>query len=357
MARCVGCGTESRMVAAALGVCGRCLREDYGRFEQHIREVRSQSRPRFRLPTSPPQDPDGLPCDLCVNRCRIPAGGVRYCGLAPGDRTGAAVSWYYDPLPTNCVADWVCPGGTGCGYPRYAHADGPEFGYQNLAVFYHACSFDCLFCQNWHFRLPEQRRDFVSAAALAQAVTETTACICFFGGDPTPQLPHSIRAARLALEKARGRILRICWETNGSMTASLLEEMLELALHSGGCVKFDLKAWSEGLHIALTGVTNRQTLESFRRAAQFAKERPDPPLVVASTLLVPGYVDEQEVAAIAGFIAHVNPDIPYRLLAFYPQFMFADLPTTRLAQAVRCQEAAVSAGLKRVSIGNVHLLR
>jgi len=357
MSRCIGCGTESRTVAEALGVCGRCLREDYGRFEEYIRDVRSRSRPRFRLPAFPPQDPGGVTCDLCVNRCQVHAGGVGYCGLALGDRSKAAVSWYYDPLPTNCVADWVCPGGTGCGYPEFAYADGPEYGYQNLAVFYHACSFDCLFCQNWHFRLPEQRRDFVSAAALAQAVTETTACICFFGGDPTPQLPHSIRAARLALEKARGRILRLCWETNGSMSAALLDDMLELAMASGGCVKFDLKAWNEGLHIALTGVTNRRTLENFRRAAELAKERPNPPLVVASTLLVPGYVDEDEVAATARFIAGVNADIPYRLLGFYPQFMFSDLPTTRLAEALRCQNAALSAGLKHVSIGNVHLLR
>ncbi|MGQ9525325.1 MAG: radical SAM protein [Armatimonadota bacterium] len=357
MSRCIGCGIESRLVAHELGVCGHCLRKEYSRFEEHIRTVRAEGRKRFGLPGSPPQHPDGITCELCMNRCRVAPDGVGYCGLPLGDRSKAAVSWYYDPLPTNCVADWVCPGGTGCGYPTFAYTNGPEQGYQNLAVFYHACSFDCLFCQNWHFRLPEQRRDFVSAAALAQAVTDTTACICFFGGDPTPQLPHSIRAAHLAREKAGSRILRLCWETNGTMSPSLLDDVLELALNSGGCVKFDLKAWDEGLHIALTGVTNRQTLTNFRRAAELARKRPEPPLVVASTLLVPGYVDETEVSRIAGFIADVNPDVPYRLLAFYPQFMFWDLPTTRMSHAVQCRDAAVSAGLSRVSIGNVHLLR
>jgi len=61
------------------------------------------------------------------------------------------LSWYHDPLPTNCVADWVCSGGTGAGYPKYAHCPGPELGYSNLAVFFHACTFNCLYCQNWHF--------------------------------------------------------------------------------------------------------------------------------------------------------------------------------------------------------------
>ncbi|WP_176231666.1 hypothetical protein [Candidatus Hakubella thermalkaliphila] len=54
---------------------------------------------------------------------------------------------------------------------------------------------------------------------------------------------------------------------------------------------FDLKPWNETLHRALTGVSNRQTWENFSHAAGFIKERPDPPLLVASTLLVPGYVD------------------------------------------------------------------
>jgi len=62
------------------------------------------------------------------------------------------LSWYHDPLPTNCVGDWVCAGGTGAGFPDYANCPGPERGYKNLAVFFHACSFNCLYCQNWQFR-------------------------------------------------------------------------------------------------------------------------------------------------------------------------------------------------------------
>jgi len=52
---------------------------------------------------------------------------------------------------------------------------------------------------------------------LVDAVDNKTSCICYFGGDPTPQLPFAIRASRLALEKKKNRILRICWESNGTM--------------------------------------------------------------------------------------------------------------------------------------------
>jgi pyruvate formate lyase activating enzyme len=182
------------------------------------------------------------------------------------------VSWYYDPLPTNCVADWVCPGGTGEGYPEFAYCNGPEYGYKNLAVFYQACSFDCLFCQNWHYRSLALREANVTASMLADAVDERTSCICYFGGDPTPQLPHSIHVARLALQKNKGRILRICWETNGSMHPDLLKEAADIALNSGGCIKFDLKAWSEEVHLALCGVSNRRTKENFQLLAEYTRK-------------------------------------------------------------------------------------
>jgi len=77
---------------------------------------------------------------------------------------------------------------------------------------------------------------------------------------------------------------------------------------------------------------------------------------VASTLLIPGYVDAREVAAIAAFIARLDPAIPYALLGFHPDFLMNDLPCTSRAQAERCREAALAAGLKRVRIGNTHIL-
>jgi pyruvate formate lyase activating enzyme len=52
------------------------------------------------------------------------------------------------------------------------------------------------------------------------------------------------------------------------MRPDLLDEMMELALDSGGCVKFDLKARNFSLHRALTGITNKRTLENFARAAK-----------------------------------------------------------------------------------------
>jgi len=353
---CRLCNKRAVTIAGVLGLCGECIRARFDEAQPLIKTAHATARQKFGLPTEPPRAQHGRRCRLCSHECKIPIGDVGYCGLPAGDRTSARVSWYYDPLPTNCVADFVCPGGTGCGYPKFAYRPGPEHGYNNLAVFYEVCSFDCLFCQNWTYRHSSRSTEKHSPVALADAVGPTTACVCFFGGDPTPQLPHSIRAARVALARHKSRILRICWETNGNMHPGLLDQIIEIALLTGGCIKFDLKAWDERTHFALTGASNKRTLENFERVARRVKERPEIPLLVASTLLVPGYVDRDEISGIARFIAGLDPDIPYSLLAFHPDFMMTDLPRTSLAHAERAVAAAKQAGLKRVHIGNQHIL-
>jgi len=364
MAQCKLCNASAKAISRELGLCLACIRKRPEDALPAAKQTHEKSRAAFALPEEPPKDPQGISCRICVNECRIPEGQMGYCGLRKnegGSLTGVSpeqgkLSWYHDPLPTNCVADWVCAGGTGSGYPKFAHFSGPEKGYKNLAVFFHACSFNCIFCQNWHFRKETTKPHTTPLNRLVADVDEKTSCLCYFGGDPAPQLPFSLAASRKALEENQGKILRICWETNGSMHKTLLDEMVELALNSGGCIKFDLKAWDENLHIALTGITNKRTVENFSRAGEKVRLRPTPPLLVASTLLVPGYIDEAEIKAIARFVASINPEIPYSLLGFYPHFFMSDMSLTSKDMAYRCLRVAREEGLTNVRIGNIHLL-
>ena len=362
--KCLVCGKESFLISSTLKVCAECIREKFSSIALLVEETHRKTRREFDLPVKPPASPEGITCRYCINQCKIGPGERSFCGIRAnlgGKLKGATqkqglLDWYYDNLPTNCVADWVCPGGTGSGFPQFSYTQGPEYGYKNLAVFYHGCSFNCLFCQNWHWRDTPEGRKSVSAEVLADCVDFRTSCICFFGGDPSCQIQHSLEVAKIARQKNRERILRICWETNGSMSREFLDEMAKIALESGGCIKFDLKAWNEQMHIALCGVSNKATLANFSYLASFVDKRPNPPFLVASTLLVPGYVDEKEVRGISRFIASLNPEIPYTLLAFYPQFYMHDLPCTSKSHAQKCKEVAEKEGLCRVRIGNLHLL-
>jgi len=306
---------------------------------------------------------------MCANDCRIRRGEKGFCGLVHntegrlvrmgGTPEKGILEWYYDPLPTNCVAWWFCPGCTGAGYPKYSHKPTAESGYSNLAVFYGACSYDCLFCQNWHYRtLASQLQPSMTAESLAQKADEHVSCICYFGGDPSAQMPHALTTSKIAVEKAEKeqRILRICWETNGYEREELALEAAEISLKSGGNLKFDLKTWNENLNQALCGVSNAPTLRSFKLLGErFFKQRPELPILTASTLLIPGYVDAEETNNIAQLISEIDPKIPYTLLAFYPQYVMNDLPTTSREQANKCYQAAKQ-HLENVRIGNVNLL-
>ena len=358
------CKASSDYISNEMKVCLSCLKERPESALTVAMEAQRRSRVAFKLPENPPKDNHGASCNICVNTCKVKENLIGYCGLRRNEKgklvgisaDEGKLSWYHDPLPTNCVGDWVCPGGAGAGYPDYAYVSGPERGYKNLAVFFHACSFNCLYCQNWHFRRETLSSYTIHVKHLVSDVDKKTSCICFFGGDPTPQLPFALNASQCALDENKGRILRICWETNGSMNKVLLDKMINLSLNSGGCIKFDLKAFDETLHIALTGISNKRTLENFSLVGEKIKKRPIPPLLIASTLLVPGYIEESEIRNIAKFIASINPDIPYSLLAFYPHFFMADMPLTNRKIAEACLIAAKEVGLKNVRLGNLHLI-
>lgn len=369
MGQCRLCGDRSPLISDHLGVCLRCIREKPEEALKIADRVHAESRKVFGFPPKPPKDLGGVACGMCANDCRIGVGKKGFCGLVlningqivrmGGTPEKGVLEWYYDPLPTNCVAWWFCPGCTGAGYPKHAYKRGAETGYSNLAVFYGACSYDCLFCQNWHYRnMSSKLQPLISAESLAEKADSHVSCICYFGGDPSVQMPHAIKTSEIALERAerQKRILRICWETNGYEKTELALKAAELSLKSGGNLKFDLKTWNLDLNMALCNVSNEPTFKTFKAIGKnFFEKRIEPPILTASTLLIPGYVDAEEITKIARFISETDPHIPYTLLAFYPQYVLNDLPTTSRQQANRCYDAARKY-VENVRVGNINLL-
>ncbi|MFZ8807315.1 MAG: radical SAM protein [Pyrobaculum sp.] len=360
MGVCQLCGKSSILISDAIGVCVDCLRKRPRQALEIAAKSHRISRAKFRLPLAPPAG--GVSCGVCGRGCAIPEGAAGYCGLVKnvggrltrpgGDVKMGVLTYYYDPIPTNCVADWVCPATTGRGYPKYAKAPLGEEGYYNLAVFYGACSLDCLYCQNWQYRKYPANPQLVSVEELERAMTRRVTCVCFFGGDPAPQTVHALLVAKKAAEKG----VRVCWETSGQLAPHLLDKVVEASLKTGGIVKFDLKAFTPSVYKALTDGEVDVALRNFKAVARRFRERPEVPLVVASILLVPGYVDEVEVDLLTKFVAQINPEIPTRFLAFHPDYMLRDLPPTSRRHAEAAVRIARENGLVEVSLGNEWLL-
>jgi len=362
--RCRYCNKISKTISKNIGFCADCIRNYFDVIYEDIIQLHKTVRKKSGIPEHTPHDSKGRMCQFCFHNCKLDTDKIGLCGvrrneeghLKGGTPRDGNLFWYYDPLPTNCVAEWVCAGCTAEGFPEFSYTKTPEYGYKNLAVFYNSCSFNCLFCQNWHYRNEMKKNIRISSEELASKVDDKTSCICFFGGDPSTQIAHAIKTSFIALKNKKDRILRICWETNGSMNTKFLDIIWDLSIQSGGCIKFDLKAWTQEIHLALCGVTNKMTLENFKILASRFKDRPSPAPLIASTLLVPGYIDTYEVSKIAHFIASINPNIPYTLLAFHPEFYMDDLPSTSYRHAMDCLNAAKDEGLNRVRVANEHLL-
>lgn len=337
--KCYICGNEKREISSSLGVCLSCIRNTPNKAIAKAIEVHKKIRKSFNLPSEPPDNPKGIQCTICVNRCKIGEGEKGYCGLRGNENrkliqpNDGLLHTYYDPLPTNCCAAWFCSGSKGVGY--------------NLAVFPFGCSFDCLFCQNYEHKLIE-RAEQVNINDLVERASKAS-CVCYFGGTPEPQLPFLLRATKKITEY---KPVRICWEWNGTGNPKLVKKAAEYSFKTDGVIKFDLKAYNRNLNIALTGRPNDRTIENFR---MIAEEFPKENLLTATTLLVPGYIDKEEIEKIAKFISEINADIPYSLLAFHPDYQMMDIPITSRRLAMECYDAA-SKYLNRVNLGNKHLL-
>ena len=109
-------------------------------------------------------------------------------------------------------------------------------------------------------------------------------------------------------------------------------------------VAFGLKAFDEALHIDYTGHSNRLILQNFKRIYDSGVP------MLAETVVIPGYIDAEEIERLAKFIASVDPNMLYHLDAYS---RVADNPWPR-ATIEDVERAATAAGKY---LKNVHFLR
>lgn len=347
---------EERIISRSIGYCSECVMAGHTSIAEQT-HMRLRQRNGFVpvVPVFPRKGMGKITCGDCGNHCALSEGEMGFCNtrMVTDSRVvdrypdKAVVSWYFDPLPTNCVADWVCPVTNdreiGTGKQRL----------KNLAVFYGSCNSDCLFCQNASYRtMMANGEPLMTAQELADVADDFTVCVCYFGGDPACNSEHSLKTSKLLNEV---RPVKVCYETNGNISKKWLDKISEIIETTGGTFKFDLKAVTPQIYKVLTGVSNSVVLRNFEGLAKSKRER-EGEFLVASVLLVPGYIDIPEVKRICEFISMSDPTIPTALLGFSPHFAMSDLPRTSMAHARAALDAANETGLENVRIGNISLL-
>jgi pyruvate formate lyase activating enzyme len=76
-------------------------------------------------------------------------------------------------------------------------------------------------------------------------------------------------------------------------------------------LQISLKAYTEKLHEHHTGKSNSRVFKNFIELNKSGKK------ITVSSVLVPGYIDVDEIEKIAQFIAGVDEEIPYHILPYF----------------------------------------
>jgi pyruvate-formate lyase-activating enzyme len=76
-------------------------------------------------------------------------------------------------------------------------------------------------------------------------------------------------------------------------------------------VEFGMKAYSSKIHRDYTGMSNRKALKNFKKVYESGVD------VCVESIFIPGYIDVEETERMAKFIASVDKDIFYVILAYF----------------------------------------
>ena len=163
----------------------------------------------------------------------------------------------------------------------------------------------------------------------------------FTGGDLTCRPDFYANCARLIKEETG---LWVLIETNG---CGLTPNNLDLLKNSGvDSFWLDIKAYDPGVHKWLTGCDNDWILELPQEMVKrgFVLE--------VLSLYIPQLVETSQLVEIARLLSKVDENIPFTILAFFPEFRMKDHRTPELSEMIDAYIAVKSVGLSNVRLGN-----
>ncbi len=164
----------------------------------------------------------------------------------------------------------------------------------------------------------------------------------FTGGDITCCPEFYGECARLIKAQTQ---LWVLIETNGyGLTPRNLDYFKENRVDS---FWLDIKAFDAETHKWLTGCTNAHILKLPEEII-----RRDFVLEVLS-LFIPGLVEADDLENIARILTTVDSDIPFTILAFFPEYKMKAFPRPRVAEMVEAYQRVKAVGLTNIRLGNV----
>ena len=272
-------------------------------------------------------------CSTCPRRCRLVGGAVGFCRArkAEGGRVVAAnygkiTSLALDPIEKKPIA--------------FFHP-----GENVLSVGSYGCNLRCPFCQNDSIsQLGEGGVSFRTAtpaelADLALKVRRESGNLGLAYTYNEPLVGWEF--VRDCAREVRTRGMLNVLVSNGCAESSVIEELAPLV----DAANIDLKGPSQEYYDWVGGdfAAVCRTIRTLHAAGCH---------VEVTTLVVPGRNDrEEDIDAIAAFVASVSSDIPLHVTRFFPRFQMSDSAPTPVAAVRRLADVA-RRRLSRVLVGN-----
>ncbi|MDD5059529.1 MAG: AmmeMemoRadiSam system radical SAM enzyme [Candidatus Omnitrophica bacterium] len=272
-------------------------------------------------------------CRLCAQACIIREGKFGYCrvrqnikGVLYTHNYGKLVAANVDPIEKKPLFHFL-PGS------------------KAFSIACAGCNFRCGFCQNWEISqadfIKEQPAEEVSPENIIRLAKQSAAeSIAYTYTEPTIYFEFALAVMKLA--KACG--FNNIFVTNGYMD----KEAVYLLKPYLDAVNVDLKFFKEDSYRKICSAKLGPVLDSIRLFQELGI------WVEVTTLIIPGENDsEEELNAIAAFIAGLDKNIPWHVSRFHPDYEFDSYPSTPEKSLKMAYDLGKAQGLRYIYAGNI----
>lgn len=274
-------------------------------------------------------------CGLCAHRCLINDGQRGICGVRENHagrlgslNYGRAIAANSDPIEKK---------------PLYHFLPGSAA----FSVAAAGCNFRCRFCQNWQESQITKGRDgriigeeLSPETIVSLAQDSDCAAIAYTYTEPTVFFEYAAETAQIA--KKAG--LKNVFVTNGYQTPETIEKMTGAI----DAANIDLKSFRDDYYREVCGARLEPVLAAIKLMHQAGI------WIELTTLVVPEQNDsEEELTAIAEFIAGIDKNIPWHISRFHPDYEMTDAYPTPIETLEKAAAIGKQAGLNFVYLGNI----
>ena len=275
-----------------------------------------------------------LRCRLCRHECLIAPGKRGICQVRE-NRDGKlytlnyrkAISVAIDPIEKKPFYHFL-PGST------------------SLSIATAGCNFRCLHCQNYSISqlvresggIPGE--DIAPEQVVAMAKQEGCQSISYTYTEPTIFYEYAYDIAKLAKKEG----LANTFVTNGYIGEDALREISPYL----DAANIDLKGFTDKFYREVCGAKLQPVLDSITLHHELGI------WIEIATLVIPGYNDSKEdFEGIAGFIAKLDPEIPWHVTRFHPDYKLLSASATPAETLRMARDIGLDHGLKNVYEGNL----